>query len=146
MIILYHETTHSYQEVAMENYKKKKIFITLLIAFVILSFILGIIQFIRSIPPKELISTETYDIYELTVKDNRIYFSFIDDEKKINKNHYPTDTIFRNLYLGEKNQVTIEKWGRNGKITKVKFIKFHLDEDTYKKFSKEFQWEYGFNM
>lgn len=130
----------------MESHKKRKIFLLLLIIFCILSIILGIIKFIQSIPKKELISTKTYDIYELTTNDNRIYFSFLDENKKINRDHYDEVTIFKKLYLGEKNQVTIENWGRNGKITKVKFIKFHLDEDTYKKFSKEFQWEYGFNM
>ena len=120
--------------------KRKKYFSIFLSIFISLSIIFGIIQFIRFTPTKELISTETYDIYEITTKDQTIYFTFIDDCQKINKMYYPHQRIFRMLYLGEKNQVTIEKWEYNGKVKKTKVTKFYLDEKTYKKFSQEFKW------
>lgn len=138
----------------MEHYDKKKnnkkLFIALII-FLILSLIIATVQIVRSIPKKELISTKTFDIYEFKTHRNsfsgnlELYYSYIDEEDKINQKQISNSSLFEIIHLGEKNKVTIEYWGRNGKVSKVKLIKFYVTKETYNKFSKEFKWEYSTN-
>lgn len=124
----------------MEKLNKKKILKIILPIFLALTVVIILISLISKIPKKELISTNTYDLYEFSSDDDYIYFSFIDENQKINKEYVSEYEISKKIYMGEKNQITIEYWGRNGKVSTAKLIKFYLDEKTYKNLSSKYEW------
>lgn len=124
----------------------KKIKLLLSILLPICIFLTIIIIIAKHLPDYKLISTKTYDIYELTLDDTRIYYSYIDENQKINKNYEEEYYLIDKIYLGEKNQVAIENWGFNGKPSSVELIKFYVDEKTYKNFSEKYDWETENNM
>ena len=127
----------------MTEKTRGKLLRILIFIFCIFFFIFLIIQFYKGSIKKDLLSTETYEIYELTPDDDYIYFSYVDKDNKIYKDYEGAYEIKKILYMDEKNQVTIEKWGRNKKVKKVKLIKFHLDEKTYKELSEKYEWNYN---
>lgn len=92
------------------------------------------------IPEKVLISTNTYDIYELVPYDDSIGFSYINEENQIINDNYHNETFSEQIYMSENNQVTVEYWGYNGNVSDTKITKFHLTEDTYKEFSGKYGW------
>lgn len=130
------------------DYKKKRWLKIFIIIFITTSIILSIRQCCKSMPDLKVLSTKTYDIYELTITDNSnyIYYSYIDENNKINKDYNSDDNILKVLYLGDKNQITVENLGYDKEITKVRLIKFYVDEQTYKELSKIYEWDTEYNM
>lgn len=136
------------------NYNKQKNNKYLKISVILLSIltiIILILQLISSIPKKELISTESYDVYELKIRENEansyyeVYYSYLDNENKIIQKKIYAHDLFNIIYLSEKNQITIEYYGRNGKISKNKLVKFHITDEKLKEFAKTFNWEFSTN-
>lgn len=130
----------------IDNKTREKLLKIILPIFIVLTVILLILLLIKSLPDKELISTKTYEIYELYPGDVYIYYTFIDENSKINKDSETNKSILRKIYLGDKNQITVENLGYNGKISKVKLIKFYVTDETYKELSEKFEWEDDYNM
>lgn len=136
----------------MERYNKEKNnkkLIVILIIFIILSLVIATVQIIRSIPKKELISTKTYDIYELIgakydsyYENWFLHYSYIDEQNKINKRKVSEHTLLHKIYLSDKNQVTFEYWGRNGNISEENLTKFYVTDEIYKEISKKLAWDY----
>lgn len=113
--------------------------IILLIAAIVITFLI-IKSIVLPIKKNKLISTNTYDIFELKTNERFISFSYIDENDKLIKDFDSQYTISQKIYISEKNQVTIECFGKNGIISEKKLIKLYVTETTYKYLSKLYKW------
>lgn len=120
--------------------KSYDILIIAIIILLIITIIIAIVTLKSILPQKELISTKTYDIFELKHNETFIFFSYLDENKKINKDFFSNRFFLEKLHIGDKNQITVKNFGHSGKITQTKIIKFYVTKDTYTFFSKKFRW------
>lgn len=128
------------------NKKIKRIFrkvLPFIITFIIISAIVVSIVFLCKYYKKELMDTQSYDMFDIKIDNDELYYSYLWKDSKLERKVVYKSDLYSKIYISDtdKNYVVVEDWGRKGEVKKKKITRYYFTKKKYNELVEKFKWE-----